>query len=194
MGAYLSLLFNDKGSLILIIILFLIILGMVVSWSRIKLMFGKQSGANLDMNPKEVKCVQKGDVFEPEQESRLGKGAYRCMAYRNHPTWGPSVDFTTMPDPVGEIDIAESSCPSSGALFVVLETSDHSLLPYTEARRMPIVNNQTPEFAWICTHWNSAKRFWTVPKKWFQSTSNWFAIGLGCAAFIIAMITVGGGK
>ncbi len=124
----------------------------------------------------------------------LGTGDYQCLCYRNHPRWGPSADYTKIPEVIGEIDMAETSAPLSGALLVVRELPDGKIVPYNEPRQKQIVDDETPEHAWILTHWPSARRFWTVATKWYQNMSNWYIIGSLAITFIALIITLGGGR
>lgn len=193
-AVYFSLLFHNAASIIITLVIIGAVLGFVIYRSKHQ---GKitQSGV---VGSKEANVtfavIEDGTVEVAAKKVLLGTGKYRCMAYRLHPQWGPSVDFTTMPEPVGDMVIAETSLPMSGSIYEVVELLDGSLVPYNEARQMPIIDEETPEFAWICTHWESARRFWTVPKAWWKSMSNWYAAGMLCIVFIVVLVVTGGGK
>lgn len=182
MTEYIGLVLGNSAAFVIFMLACVGILGMIIILSKIH-----PKGSNNQIE----RQISGEATGEPSAKSALGTGKYHCMAYRNHPKWGPCVDFTTIPKPIGEIVMAETSCPMSGALYEVLEMSDGKITPYNEATHMPIVDDETPEFAWLCTHWESARRFWTVPKKWWQSLSNWYAVGMMVIAFIIVLATMG---
>ncbi len=198
MSNYFSLLY--RGGFLVIAIVLIIMLGLfaLIWWNHRRskqVALSRGAAINVSLNPevpddelpKELPKRTKG-------KSVLGTGKYRCVAYRRHPKYGPSADYTTMPEPIGEIDLAETSCPMSGAVYVVVEQPDGAIVPYNEPRQKIIKDSETPEAAWDYTHWEDCRRYWTVPRRWFQSVSNWMTIGMMAITFIVLLVTLGGGK
>ncbi len=191
-------LFAQGGLLLLVVIVILCaVIVFAVIRARKKGKTGPQGEVSLNpkITPGEFREVQDSENTPGTDGKKrwvIGTGLYRCVCYRRHPMYGPSVDFTVMPEAVGEIDLAETMLPVSGALYVIRETSDGLLEAYNEPRQKQIVSDETPEHAWILVHWASARRFWTARTKWTQNIGNWFVIGLGAATFIIVLVTIGG--
>ena len=101
------------------------------------------------------------------------------------------VDFTTIPEPIGEIYQFDTSCPMHGGGFIVKEMADGELVDY-DPRDISVSLEETPEYAWFATHWSDVKPFWNAPAQWWKSTANWYAAGLLVIVFISALVVLGG--
>lgn len=113
----------------------------------------------------------------PAKQSKLGIGQHKCVAIRN--IQGVNIlDFTVMPEPIGDICPVDTAAPLSGALYIVKEDRDGGVLTDYDPREIMVEFEKSAAFAWHCTHWDEAKDFWSDPVKWWKSTENWFAIGM----------------
>ncbi len=178
-----------------LIIAIVLILALVIFGPKMGTLVGLQGKAKAVASKSEVVDVRQWSegVFSlPEtSKSKLGTGKYHCEAYRIHPVWGPCVDYTVMPEPMGDVRTITSG-PKIGALFCVVEGKDGILSPYTEYKDMTIVYRETPGYAWRSMSWDSARRFWTVPQKWYQSMSNWVVLLFTVIDFIVILVVLGG--
>lgn len=122
---------------------------------------------------------------KPEQtKSVLGTGSFNCMCFKPNNV----IDFSTIPEPLGEIYQFEPSCPISGAGYVVKQDADGKITDY-DPREVEVHIEQTPEYAWFATHWDIVTRnFWTVPVQWWKSTATWFAVIMMIIVFICSLV------
>jgi len=135
----------------------------------------------------ETKKESKTDEGPKEPSSILGKGDIPCMAFK----LGNIVDWTTIPAPIGEAYLADTSCPISGTVFIVKQLENGDIVDY-DPREVPVVIKQTPEWAYSATHCKEiVKRFWYVPYSVWKSPSLWFAAGMLVIMFIFGMGVIG---
>ena len=116
--------------------------------------------------------------------------AYKAAVIRRHPKYGPSIDYTTIDNQIGDIYGMDTSCPSSGAHFIVREDDDHKIVDY-DHREREVVFDQTPEYAWYATNWQILKEVFSIPLPWWKSTSTWFAIACFIGAFVSLLAAFG---
>ncbi len=138
---------------------------------------------------------------KPESEpvtvkSVLGTGTYRVMVIRNPKRLGLSesdnvVDFTTMPAPIGEVHMADASCPLTGGMFTVREKEDGTLEDY-DPREREIDVKQTPEYAYYATHWDVVADVFAIPSTFWKSPYFWFAVGAMAITFFVCLAAIGG--
>jgi hypothetical protein len=132
-----------------------------------------------------------GDPIKP----LLGQPGVNCIAIRNPVLLGYDkdaniVDFTTMPEPIGEIHFADTSCPISGGIYTVREREDGSIEDY-DPRQVPLDIKTTPERAYQATHWPELTLVWGTPTPFYKNSSFWFAIICVVILFFIAMLAMG---
>jgi len=114
----------------------------------------------------------------------LGNGIFKCMCIRP----GNILDFTTVPNPIGEAYQFDPSCPVSGYGYIVKELSDESIVDY-DPRNIEVVTDETPEAAWDAVHWkDDVVGFWTVAVAWWKSPASWFAGGMIAVTFILGLV------
>ena len=132
--------------------------------------------------------VEQEEEEVPQQEQKktesvLGTGSYKCMCFRP----GNILDFTTMPKPVGEIYQFETTCPNSGAGYIVMETEDGKIVNY-DPRKVAFKIKQSPEIAWFARHWDIVKDVFAVPLSVWRSPSTYFAIGMIAIVFVCGLV------
>lgn len=131
----------------------------------------------------------------PEPVIVLGTGEYKCIAIRSPKLLGYDadvniIDFTSMPEPMGELHFADTSCPISGGVYIVKESEDGTLKDY-DPRQVVMDVKTTPERAYQATHWPELKIVWgTVGQVW-KSVSFWFAIACLILTFFISAQAMG---
>jgi hypothetical protein len=54
-----------------------------------------------------------------------------------------------------------------------------------------LLSENTPQKAWLATHWPIVKEVFSSINEWWHSISMWIMIVVGVAAFIIVLATVG---
>lgn len=142
-----------------------------------------------------------GDATKKEVELAaikvvLGTGNFKCMAIRSAKVLGLApgtnvIDFTTMPEPIGEVHIADTSCPISGGIYTVREMDNGEVVDW-DPRETPMNVEETPEYAWFATHWEVVAQVFSVPVRWWASTSIWFAVGCLAILFFVSLTALGG--
>ena len=181
-------LIGKGGPMAIVIILVLIALvGGFVYW-RIR--------RNKKHNPKQKAQAIDAVKLEPEiKPAELptelvkkvrGTGNYKAMVICKD-----IIDFTTIPEPIGEIYQFDPSCPMRGGGYIVKEQADGTLVDY-DPRELSVIVEETPEYAWFATHWPVVKRVFNVPVQWWKSTAMWHAAGLMVIVFISALVVLGG--
>jgi len=177
--------FSQPPTIIGLSVILLIIIAIVV----LRIMRKKQETASASTNIVPKPKAETGLEDSKKQEPGiLGTGEYKCIAWR----WpGNIIDFTTMKETIGEIYLAETSCPVSGGHYIVQETEDKKVIDY-DPRKIPIIHEQTPEYAWFATHWEILKAVFYVPISWLKQSSTWFAAASTIVMFVIALIFFGG--
>lgn len=129
-------------------------------------------------------------VVQPETEKQpegiLGIGSYKCMAFRQ----GNIVDFTTIPEPIGEVYFFDPTCPISGAGYIVRENENGKIVDY-DPREVQVVIERTPEYAWHAMNWtDDVFGFWIVPLSWWKTPATWFAIALIMMVFVSTLVVL----
>lgn len=129
-------------------------------------------------------------------EIMLGMGKFKCMAIRSAKVLGlmPGmnvIDFTTMPEPIGEIHLADTSCPISGQIYTVKENDDGTISDY-DPREVVIVVDQTPEYCYFATHWPIVREVFGIPVSPLSNPSFWLAVAALAGAIFMGLATVGG--
>lgn len=207
---YLAIITSNPAAITAVIVIALIALALVA------LEFTKKPGHRVVKEP--VKAVpevvkpvpisvKKGKqaiavaVAGPEPEIprvKLGEGPYKCMVIRTakgmgitNPTCVNIIDFTTMTQPMGDIDVADTSCPSSGGIYSVRELEDGTIVDY-DPREVALEIDQTPEYAYFATHWEIVSRVFFVPLKFWQSPKWWFAAACLFITFFLTLSVIGG--
>lgn len=130
------------------------------------------------------KAKAEGKEIKP---SILGTGDFKCLAIKP----GNIIDWTTIPAPIGEMYQADTSCPVSGSIYIVRETEEGKVVDY-DPREVPVIIQQTPEWAWYATHWDIVRKVFSIPLSWWKSTSLWFAAAMVVVMFIFGMASLGG--
>lgn len=102
-----------------------------------------------------------------------------------------SLDFDYIMEPLGDVFMADTSMPKSGACYLVKETEGGEYEAY-DPRTAPLLSDETPIIAWFATHWEIVREVYSVISPWWKSTSLWIAAITGLAAFIVVLATVGG--
>lgn len=127
-----------------------------------------------------------GQTEETEEKPKtvLGTGEYKCMCFCP----GNVLDFTTIPEPIGEVYQFDGSLPVSGSAYIVLQRENGEVVDY-DPRDVEFVLKQSPEYLWLATHPQKiTKQFWAAPIQWWRSTSTWFAAGMIAVTFICALV------
>lgn len=173
--------------LIAVVTLVAVVVVIKIMRSRHKGGFNPVVNAPIEKAIREETKVQISEA-PPDSNCVLGTGNYKCMAYR----YDGSLDFTTMPEPIGELYSFDTSCPFSGAGYIVKELKTGEIVDY-DPREMPIEPKATPEWAWFAINPRDVtKRFWTVPTPFWKSGSMWFAAAMIVVLFISFLSVFGG--
>lgn len=136
------------------------------------------------------------EVSEPPTKVILGSGKYKCMAIRSAKVLnllpGTNViDFTTMPEQIGEIHLADTSCPISGAIYTVKENDDGTISDY-DPREVVIDVEQSPEHSYFATHWPIVHEVFGIPISPLSNPSFWFAMVALAGAIFLGLVALGG--
>ena len=120
----------------------------------------------------------------------LGEGNVKCLCFRK--IKGVQVaDFTTIPEPIGELYQFDPSCPVSGPGYIVKEDEKGGIIDY-DPREVKYLLEQSPEYAWLATNGDTViKNFWQVILPWWKSTSVWFAAAMMVIIFITSLAILG---
>ncbi len=180
MSEYLKILGQNGGAIVIIVLFVVVLAGIAVAVLRPK---AKIKEKQFKLSTSKLK----EEVEETKVKGILGTGKYKCMAIRP----GNIIDFTTMPEPIGEVYQADTSLPMSGALYIVRELTTGEVVDY-DPREVPVVIEESPERAWFAVHWDIVSRVFSIPIKWWQSTSTWFAVGMMVILFICGLVSLGG--
>ena len=179
--------FSQPATIITLSVLVAIIIAIIV----FRIFHKKQMMASLSQGkaeqPETTQAPSNDEQPAEPPTVRLGEGDYKCMAFRKNNV----IDFTSITEPVGEIYLADASCPLKGGIYIVKELANGEIVDY-DPRKVPILNKQTPDDAYSATHWPECKRYWTVPLSWLKSPSTWFAGATLIIFFIVSMIFFGG--
>lgn len=147
--------------------------------------------AEIKQEVETLKVVNKYEELKKEKPgeavSILGTGSINCAAFRP----GNILDWTTIPFPIGEVYLADTSCPVSGNLCIVRELDNGEVVDY-DPREVEVIDKQTPEWAWQSTHCKEmVRRFWCVQLSIWKSPAIWLAAGMIMVTFIFAMGVIG---
>ncbi len=186
MSDFLEMLSSLSVAGIIILVVILLIFATVAAVYIRREIIGKSRRGSLTSKPEDsAPPIEHEDASA--SKSILGTGEVKCVAIRP----GNIIDFTTIPELIGEVYQVDTSCPRSGAVVIVRELEDGEIVDY-DPREVPVVIEQTPEYAWFATNWNIVTRFWAVPQIWWKSTSMWFAAAMMAIVFIAFLAVVGG--
>lgn len=179
---------TNHPSYIAVALLVILIIGVIA----LLLIRRKRGNKSLTLRPRPGKLPES---IENDRATILGQPGVNCIAIRNPAVLGYDVDiniidFTTMPNPLGEIHFADTSCPVSGAIYTVIEKEDGSLIDY-DPRQVPLNVETTPERAYQATHWPELPSVWGTPQPFYKNSSFWFAIGCIVILFFISMVAMG---
>lgn len=186
MGKFIELLSGLSTAGIVVFIIVLVVFAVaVVSYIR-RLNRGNMYNPSPASKPEDTTPPPTDTEAAPIRKTTLGTGLVKCVAFRP----GNILDFTTIPAPIGEIYIVDTSCPQSGASCIVREDEHGKVVDY-DPREVPVVIEQTPEYAWFATHWDIVDRVFSLPLAWWRSTSTWFAAGMMAIIFILGLAVLG---
>jgi len=122
------------------------------------------------------------------QKPLIGTGAYKAVVFRKD----GAIDFTTIPEPLGQVHQVDTSCPQPGSCYTVIEGAHGEIIDY-DTREIPIITEELPEWAFFAINCREiVRRFWQVPLAWWRSTSIWFAAGMILVVFICFLAVFGG--
>ncbi len=198
---YFDLLFDNPGAALYLISLLVFIAGIVF----IIIVLRKQRSSKgakpavktavAAITPAGITEVPTSPDAVPKPKIILGTGTVRCIAIRNPVLMGYAadeniLDFTTMPEPLGELHIADTTCPVSGGVYTVREKEDGTLEDY-DPRQVPMDVETTPERAYQATHWPELLGVWQTPVVFYKNMSFWFAIGALVVMFFLAATAMG---
>ncbi len=142
-------------------------------------------------NVKARETVTKADKDLDDDETDGIAGEYPAYIV----TLDGSLDFDYIPEPLGDVLVADTSMPKAGACYFVREVkkegSNEISYEAYDPRTAPLLSEESPIKAWFATHWDIVKDVYGVAVAWWKSTSLWIAGLTGMAAFIVAIATVG---
>lgn len=118
--------------------------------------------------------------------SVLGTGKYRAYALA-----GNMLFPTTIPEPVGNILVADTSMPVCGACYLVIGDDDNNIKAYDPLSE-PLLAVGTPQKAFFATHWPIVEDVYGVPSLWWQDVNAWLAAGVLVIDFIAILAYLGG--
>ena len=172
---------------IIIIVAFVIIFGLAFWWNITRIKRKQKAMSSAAIFPVAPAVLGRPDK-QPGKKSLIGTGAYKAMVYR----YNNSIDFTTIPEPIGNIYQFDTSCPFSGGGYIVKETKEGRIADY-DPREVKIITEELPEWAWFAINCRDiVRQFWKVPIKWWASVSMWFAAGMMLVVFIAFLAVFGG--
>lgn len=138
---------------------------------------------NLPRTTEEKKVVSAG-VEAEKNTSILGTGTFKCMAFRQ----GNVLDFTTIPEPIGEVYFFDPTCPMKGAGYIVREAKEGEMVDGIKRKKGEVVDydprqikvkiKESPEYAHFATHWDIVPVVFKIALNWWQTRSVWFAAGM----------------
>jgi len=119
----------------------------------------------------------------------LGKGSIKCLCFRK--IQGVNVaDFTTIPEPIGELYQFDPSCPITGSGYIVKENEKGKIVDY-DPREVKFKIEESPERACFAINWDIVKSVFFVPVQWWKSTSVWFAAAMLVIVFVVSLAVLG---
>jgi hypothetical protein len=204
---YFDILFSNTGAVIIVIILLVIIAAVSFFSFRYKIFAPKEKNNNTArvnspvVTKQAAQTAKIGSTLTVSGEKptnpaiKLGKGEYKCIAIRSPKLLGYDsdiniVDFTTMPEQLGELHFADTSCPVSGGVYTVIEKPDGTLTDY-DPRLVIMDVKTTPEMAYQATHWAELSAVWGTQVSILKNPSLWLAIGGLVIMFFIAAQAMG---
>lgn len=122
-------------------------------------------------------------------EEMLGSGEYKCLCFRE--INGLSVvDFTTIPQPIGEMYNIDPSCPLSGSGYIV-KVEDGKVVDY-DPRKVEYKLEESPEYADLAINIGEiSKQFWAIKVPWWKSPSTIIAVVMIAVTFILGLVVLG---
>jgi len=148
-----------------------------------------QSYESISTNIKEA--ILDGIIRGTGESSKgiLGEGNIKCLCFRK--IQGVSIaDFTTIPEPIGELYQFDPSCPITGSGYIVRENEKGEIVDY-DPREVKFKIEESPERAWFAIHWDIVKQVFFVPVQWWRSTSVWFAAAMLVIVFVTSLAVLG---
>lgn len=132
-----------------------------------------------------IRGIEQGEIIKQEEvENVLGTGEYKCLCFRP-----PNIlDFTTIPEPIGELYQIETSCPLSGSGYIVQE-KDGKIVDY-DPREVEVHIEQSPEYAWFATHWDILRTVFSVAVEWWKTPATWYAVGMMGIVFVFGLVVL----
>lgn len=175
----------STAGIVTLVIVVLVFVVVVVAYIR-RLNIGKRHNTLPSSKPDHIAPPGDAEDAPPASKSILGTGQVKCMAIRP----GNILDFTTIPKPIGDIYVADTSCARGGASCIVRELDNEEIVDY-DPREKKLDVGSTPEYAYFATHWEIVDRVFCVPSPWWRSTSTWFAAGMMAVTFILGLVVLG---
>lgn len=127
---------------------------------------------------------------QPGVESVLNTGNYKCVCIRKI-EGRKFLDFTTIPQPVGELYQGDTSLPTSGGMYTVKEEASGKVVDF-DPRMIRVADDKTPDYAFSATHWDDVLSFWIAEKRWWQSITNWWVAAFIFIDFLALLVFFGG--
>lgn len=136
----------------------------------------------------EVQVEERGRTNIQDKEkgavpNLLGTGQFKAMVFRP----GNILDFTTIPEPIGEMYQFDPSCPVSGLGYIVKQVPNGEIVDY-DPREVRVKIDESPEHAWFATHWDIVSVVFSVVTPWWRSRATWYALGMMLIVFITALV------
>lgn len=139
----------------------------------------KTGGINAESKEEE----SKGEESEGKKESILGTGEYPCYAFADG-----CLQYTTIPERIGRLFVADPSMPVSGPAFLVVQNEGKGVMPF-DPRDISFVVEKSPQWAYFAIHWEIVREVYPILKDWWQSVPMWLAIASTAIMFITVLIT-----
>ncbi len=176
-----------------------VVIGFIILFSAILWLRYRPRNLSAKVETKQIAKVveDKPESATEKQESILGTGQYKCMAFRQ----GNILDFTTIPEPIGEVYFFDPTCPTSGAGYIVREAKEGEIINGRKTKKGEIVDydprevqvviEKTPEYAWHAMNWtDDVEGFWIVPISFWKTPSMWFAVGMIIIVFVSTLVVL----
>lgn len=189
MGEYGELLAGAGIALYIVIALFLL----VVFWWAYRTFRGKKGEVKKSDLPSDESFEGISEEIKGaavKSKPILGSGGYKCLCFRE--IKGMLVaDFTTMPEPIGELYQFDPSCPLSGNGYIVTQNDTGDIIDY-DPREVKVETDETPEYAWHAINWkDDVTNFWTVARQWWKNIANWYAAAVLALVFFGILVVLG---
>jgi len=181
------------GIVVYIVIALFVVLFAWWGYRLIRIKGKEKVGADLpsDESYESVSAGVRGEGTKEGEGKKvtLGKGKIKCLCF--HKIQGVNIaDFTTIPEPIGELYQFDPSCPITGSGYIVKEDEKGKIVDY-DPREVTFKIEESPEYAWFAIHWDILKSVFFVPVQWWKSTSVWFAAAMLVIVFITSLAVLG---